>query len=190
MSRSLPRSLHCIMSVAGHGDRDETAPNERDPIKISEDMKNDPRRQIIQAIKKIQPQTGKHFKDIAIPEVLFQQARTVAWHEEGDRRFKKVPVYELMVSHIRHKGGADCETLTKSRSVLEGWKAASIALFRYALNLQLAPKRPEFKKMKVRIIVYHPLQIFTQFSLSHSSPPHSMCTTSLATCTRQREYCL
>lgn len=178
------------MSVAGHGDRDETAPNERDATKISEGIRNDPRRQIIQEIRKIQPQTGKHFKDIAIPEVLYQQARTVAWREKADRRFRKVPVYELMVSHIRHKGGADCETLTKSQTVLEGWKVASIALFRYALNLQLAPKRPEFKKMKVRIIVYHPLQIFTQLSLSHSSPPHSMCTTSLATCTRQREYCM
>lgn len=137
-------------SPSVHEDRGETGVEKRDPLRIFEDMRKDPRRKIIQEIKKIQPQAGKHFKDLKIPDVLLQEAGNVARKEEAGRRFKKVPVYELLVEHIRHKGGADCETLTKSQPVLEGWKTASIALFRYALNLQLAPKRPEFKKMKVR----------------------------------------
>ena len=157
------------MSAASHPgneDRDEMAAEKRDELRIAEDMRNDPRRQIIQAIKKIQPQSGKHFKDIEIPKDLFQLARTVAWYGEGDRRFKKVPVYEILVNHIRHKGGAVCQTLTSAQPVLEGWKAASIALFRYALNLQLAPKRPEFKKMKVRLLCTHTTDLYTFLSLT------------------------
>lgn len=140
-----------LKGTPGHIGEDST--QERDEVRIAEDMSKDRRRQIFQEIKKIQPQAGKHFKDLEIPEILYDLAGNVARYEEANRRFRKVPVYGLMTDHMRYKGGAACETLTDAQSVLEGWKVASKALFRYALNLQLAPKRPEFKKMKVRNVI-------------------------------------
>ena len=113
----------------------------------------DKRKAIIQAIGKIQPEAGKNLKDLKIPETLYQLAGDVAKTEPIDERFKKVPVYELLVGHIRYKSsidvGAGAIALRNAGPTLKGWEVASNALFRYALNLKLAPKRPEFKKMKV-----------------------------------------
>ena len=111
----------------------------------------DKRWEIINEIKKIQPEAGKNLKDLKIPETLYHLAGDVAKTKPVDKRFKKVPVYELLVEHIRYKGSIDggVIALRNAGPTLEGWKAASNALFRYALNLVLAPKRPEFKKMKV-----------------------------------------
>ena len=41
-------------------------------------------------------------------------------------------------------------TLTDASQKIEDWKEATKSLLRYALNLKLAPKRPEFQRMKVR----------------------------------------
>ena len=111
----------------------------------------DKRWEIIQEIKKIQPEAGKNLKDLKIPETFYHLAGDVAKTKPVDERFKKVPVYELLVEHIRYNSSIDggVIALRNAGPTLEGWKAASNALFRYALNLILAPKRPEFKKMKV-----------------------------------------
>ena len=107
------------------------------------------RKKIFREIKKIQPEAGKNLKDLRIPQSLYEQARSVAGEEAPQFRFTKVPVYGLLVDHIRYKYGEAAVGLTAAGPVLEGWKVASVALFRYALNLILAPKRAEFKKMKV-----------------------------------------
>ena len=40
-------------------------------------------------------------------------------------------------------------TLADASGRIEEWKEATRSLLRYALNLTLAPKRPEFQRMKV-----------------------------------------
>lgn len=151
--------------------------------KISKGMAEDRRRGIMQEIRKIQPETGKNFKDLKVPESLYRLAADVAKNEEVLRRFTKVPVYDLLANHAHLKGGT---ALADAQPVLEGWKAASSALFRYALNLVLAPKRPEFKKMKVSSVWYSWVVSYASSLLPRSSPARSTCTTSLATCTKRR----
>ena len=122
---------------------------QRDAIAITEKRAFEKRRNIFREIKKIQPETGKNLKDLTIPHSLYELARHVAKEEAVQFRFTKVQVYRLLVDHIRHKYGEAGVALSAAGPVLEGWKVASVALFRYALNLILAPKRAEFKKMKV-----------------------------------------
>ena len=122
---------------------------ERDAIAIAEGRALEKRKNVFREIKKIQPETGKNLKDLTIPQSLYELARNVAKEEAPQFRFTKVPVYGLLVDHIRHKYPEAGVALSAAGPVLEGWKVASIALFRYALNLILAPKRAEFKKMKV-----------------------------------------
>ena len=109
------------------------------------------RKSIIQQIKKIHPETGRNLKDLEVPETLYKLAKDVAQGQEPSLRFTKVQVYELLMADVqRRRDVGRCLTLTEAAPILEGWKLASISLFRYALNLILAPKRAEFKKMKVR----------------------------------------
>ena len=122
---------------------------QRDAIARAGERAKERRKNIFREIKKIQPEAGKNLKDLRIPQSLYEQARSVAREEAPQFRFTKVPVYELLVEHIRYKCGEAAVALTTAGPVLEGWKVASVALFRYALNLILAPKRAEFKKMKV-----------------------------------------
>ena len=105
------------------------------------------RKEIIDGIKQIQPVAGKNFKDVEVPRRLYELARVVAKEEMVESRFTKVDVYKLLLRHLdylQQKGST-----TTCDAILDGWKKASKALFRYALNLVLAPKRPEFKKLKV-----------------------------------------
>ena len=168
----------------------------------------DKRWEIINEIKKIQPEAGKNLKDLKIPETLYHLAGDVAKTEPVDERFKKVPVYELLVGHIRYNSSVGAIALRNAEPTLKGWKVASNALFRYALNLKLAPKRPEFKKMKVscrssgsslltakvREALGSSWGIAVFFTAYHdifflySSPALTMCTTYLATCTERRRY--
>ena len=97
----------------------------------------------------IRPQAGKkNLKDTEIPQFLFQLAREIVLDPETGPKFKKIAVYDLLLGDLHRRTTSDV-TLDKAGPVLDGWKRAGISLFRYALNLVLAPNRPEFKKMKV-----------------------------------------
>ena len=106
------------------------------------------RKEIIQGIRGIQPVAGKNLRDVEVPQRLYKLAKEVAEKEPFRIRFKVVPVYRLLLGHVRVKGQGSV-ALPQAEATLAGWQQASKALFRYALNLVLAPKRPEFKKMKV-----------------------------------------
>ena len=106
------------------------------------------RREIIRHIKAIKPHVGKNLKDVEIPGVLFELARGIVADPEPSLKFSKVPVYELLLGHLERRP----TSLREAPPVLDGWKLASTSLFRYALNLILAPNRAEFKKMKVSVL--------------------------------------
>ena len=106
----------------------------------------DRRREIIMKIKEIKPVSGKNLKDVEVPGELYQLAKVVAREEPAVKRFTKAKVYSLLFDHAQTTG---CVKLEQVEALLDGWELASKALFRYALNLVLAPKTPEFKKMKV-----------------------------------------
>ena len=108
----------------------------------------DRRKEIIQGIRGIQPVAGKNLRDVEVPQRLYELAKEVAEEEPFNIRFKLVPVYRLLQEHVHVKGQGSV-ALPQAEATLTGWQQASKALFRYALNLVLAPKRPEFKKMKV-----------------------------------------
>ena len=131
----------------------EDEEKERDQRAITAQAVRLKRKEIIRQIKKIQPQAGKNLKDLEVPQILFLLARDVVDDPEASHRFNKVPVYELLLGDLqrraREPANAAGVTIDKAGPVLEGWKLASISLFRYALNLVLAPNRAEFKKMKV-----------------------------------------
>ena len=108
------------------------------------------RKEIIRQIKKIQPRAGKNLRDLEVPHSLFQLAREVVNDPEASHRFNKVPVYDLLLGDLhRRAANTGGVMIDEPGPVLEGWKLASICLFRYAINLVLAPNRAEFKKIKV-----------------------------------------
>ena len=129
----------------------------RDQIANATHAVREKRREIIRQIKRIQPEAGKNLKDVEVPQSLFQLAREIVNDPEASLRFNKVEVYELLqgdlIRRARDPAYAPGVTLDKAGPVLDGWKLASFSLFRYALNLILAPTRAEFKKMKVSRIL-------------------------------------
>ncbi|CAI7993559.1 hypothetical protein GBAR_LOCUS1277, partial [Geodia barretti] len=146
------------MAQAGDPEWNEEEAQKRDVRAITTQAVREKRREIIRQIRKIQPQAGKNLKDVEVPQSLFQLARDIVRDPEASLRFNKVAVYELLLGDLnrrrRESANSGGVTLDKAVPVLDGWKLASISLFRYALNLVLAPNRAEFKKMKLSTSFY------------------------------------
>ena len=66
-----------------------------------------------------------------------------------DRQCGKFGVYELLARD------AGKSTVKMADQKFTEWLAAVGSLLRYALNLLLAPKRPEFQTIKVSSVYYH-----------------------------------
>ena len=107
-------------------------------------LRSETRRKITQGIRQIQPQAGKNLKDLEVPKELFEFAKHEVTGKHATLRFNRVDVYSLLLDDLRRR-----MNVGQVGSILEGWKLASVSLFRYAVNLVLAPNRAEFKKMKV-----------------------------------------
>lgn len=126
------------------------------------------RRTIIKQIRQIQPQAGKNLKDLEVPQHLFDLAKKLVHDNDAGLRFNKVDVYGLLLGHLGR-----LKVSVAVSSILDGWKLASVSLFRYAVNLLLAPNRVEFKKMKVSIIhiifmhMYYVMFLSLQLSTSY-----------------------
>ena len=165
---------------------------ERDKRAVATQVVRDKRKDMIRQIRRIQPQAGKNLKDVEVPHSLFHLARDIVNDPEASLRFSKVAVYELLLGDLKRRARDPASpaalTLDNAGPVLEGWKLASTSLFRYALNLVLAPSRAEFKKMKVSKRL--PRLFRRSISVSSSSCRRlSTCTTSPATCTTRRRRC-
>ena len=145
------------IAMADYPEWSEEAAERRDQIALATQVVREKRREIIRQIKRIQPEAGKNLKDVEVPQALFQLAREIVNDPEASLRFNKVEVYDLLqgdlIRRARDPAYAPGVTLDKAAPVLDGWKLASFSLFRYALNLILAPTRAEFKKIKVSCLL-------------------------------------
>ena len=117
------------------------------------------RETIVKSIREIKVEQGQALRQVQVPDSVYQLAK---------RFIKRVPNVYPQYGHIEHmrygvlysieSGGIyellirDAEGITASQATekISQWKEALKSLLRYALNLLLAPKRPEFQSMKVR----------------------------------------
>ena len=110
------------------------------------------RDEIVDAIKEIK-MSDQNMRQFEPPASLYQKARDFAtWAPNVTRtgyrlRFKVDIFYNLLIENTNEKEVSSLDSRTLE--VVGGWQEASKALFRYALNIYLAPKRPEFKRVKV-----------------------------------------
>ncbi len=107
-------------------------------------------------IQAIRMDAKKGMRQYEPPAELFQMARNFAsWAPNVTRtgyrlRFKEDCYYHLLILHAQAKKVSSLDR--RAFELIDGWQVAVKALFRYALNLYLTPKRPEFRRVKVRIL--------------------------------------
>lgn len=104
---------------------------------------------ILDEISKIRVEPGKALRQVEVPKSVYAMAAEfIQW---APYRTKTGALYRLRMDFIYALLSRNCESghLAGAREKIEGWQAACRALLRYALNLLLAPKRPEFRRLKV-----------------------------------------
>ena len=110
---------------------------------------------IVDAIRGVKIGPGQQLRQVEVSPDVYHKAKEFAmWApnfgpENQPYRFKMDFLYQLLQANI------DSRTLQEALWEVEGWQSACKALLRYALNLLLAPKRPEFRRMKVALIVMY-----------------------------------
>lgn len=145
-----------------------------------------------EAITAVKEEPGRFLSEVEVPSQVFDQgkrfARSAPLREQGQPcRFKMSFLYELLLNSA---SSGPLSSVTYAE--LEGWQGASKALLRYALNLLLAPQRPEFRRIRVG-------QLYKQFVLKvktaplpfpplPSSPPAIMCTRLHKSCSQLSRF--
>ena len=110
---------------------------------------------ILSVLRDIRVEPGQALRQVEPAQIIYERAKEFAkWAPNATKtgelyRFKMNFVYGLLIEDGRGRG-VSLDGI-QSRGVIEGWQNACKALLRYALNLHLAPKRPEFRRMKVGI---------------------------------------
>lgn len=117
--------------------------------------------EIVGLIQSLNVGPGQSLRQVMVPEVAYTIAKNfLKWapniifspdNTPQAYRFKVLQylpqsgesIYTLLVID------AGNTTLADASQKIEDWKEATKSLLRYALNLKLAPKRPEFQRMKV-----------------------------------------
>ncbi len=121
-----------------------------------------PDRQIIvMDIQAIRVESGKPLRQVQVSEETYLKAKRFVLTSPNTldngscHRFKvlyRMPsgrsIYDLLMAD------AGSTTLQKADEKISEWKDASKSLLRYALNLLLAPKRPEFQRLKVWLLSF------------------------------------
>ena len=115
------------------------------------------RESVLKEIKAIRVGQNQQLRQVQVPEKAYAIARVfLKWapnfRDHDPIRFKMIcrmpgndSIYDLL---IRDAGDTP---LKKAKDKLQEWQVATKALLRYALNLLLAPNRPEFLRMKVHM---------------------------------------
>ena len=116
------------------------------------DQKKTRRDKIVDAIRAVKINPGQHLRHVEVSQDIYKMANNFArWAPNfgpGGQpyRFKMDSLYQLLQNNISSR------TLQEAPEEVEGWQSACKALLRYALNLLLAPKRPEFRRLKVGLM--------------------------------------
>lgn len=153
----------------------------------SPEMSLEERSALREAIAAVREEPGRFLSEVEVPSQVFHQgerfARSAPLREQGQPcRFKMDFLYELLL-----RSASSAPLSDTSRAELEGWQAASKALLRYALNLLLAPQRPEFRRIRVGQELYGcagMVQIPSPFLPPPSSAPAIMCTRLHTSCSQ------
>ena len=123
-------------------------------------IRQDGHDEIVQLIRSLNVESGQSLRQVQVPESAYHIARKfLKWAPNVTVqpnstlvpcRFKVLyympsrdSIYTLLMVD------ADSTSLTDAEHKINEWKEATKSLLRYALNLKLAPKRPEFQRMKV-----------------------------------------
>ena len=113
------------------------------------------RRRIEEDIKAIRVQQSQALRNVTLPEdtnkwarKFVKQAPNVSPHRPATEpssplRYETFRVYRLLTD------SAGDESVLNAEKVFGDWQVAVKNLLRYALNLLLAPKRPELQTIKV-----------------------------------------
>lgn len=117
--------------------------------------------EIVQLIRSLKVGSGQSLRQVQVPDSAYKTARTfLKWapnvlvdrpsNTKVPLRFKVLydlggneSIYRLLIVD------AGNTPLAQAQVKINDWKDATKSLLRYALNLKLAPKRPEFQRMKV-----------------------------------------
>ena len=123
-------------------------------------IKQDGHEEIVLLIQSLNVGSGQSLRQVMVPE----RAYTIAKHflkwapnvtigpdnTSLPYRFRVLyylPSRESIYTLLMVDAGNT--SLTDASQKIDEWKEATKSLLRYALNLKLAPKRPEFQRMKV-----------------------------------------
>ena len=118
------------------------------------------RNKIEDSIRNIRVEPNQPLRDVKVPPGTYDLAKEFVKRVpnaltliNGGKLFLRYPIlyslgdgegiYDLLV------GDAEETTLSQAESKMVEWQEALSCLLRYALNLLLAPKRPEFQNIKV-----------------------------------------
>lgn len=111
------------------------------------------RTEIVNQIRKVYLPPNQRLLDFSLPDSVYHLARNLV--EKGGKNrshyytvlncMEDGDIYDLL------EQAAGQSTLENASGVVGLWRVALNALLHYALNLLLAPKRPELRKVKVSI---------------------------------------
>lgn len=117
--------------------------------------------EIVGHIQSLNVGPGQSLRQVMVPEAAYSIARKfLKWAPNMTVGPDNTPVPCRFEVLYRLPSGESIYTLlmvdagntslADANQKIEDWKEAMKSLLRYALNLKLAPKRPEFQRMKVR----------------------------------------
>lgn len=119
------------------------------------------REDIVRVLRDVSVGPGQTLRQVQVPENAYRIARSfLKWapNESVGPGNREVPLrYKVLHSippsdsiYTLLMADAGLTPISAAKGKIEEWKEATKSLLRYALNLKLAPKRPEFLRMKVR----------------------------------------
>ena len=118
--------------------------------------------EIVLLIRRLNVESGQSLRQVQVPDEAYALARSfLKWAPNVTLRSNntlvacrfRVLYYDLTQGETIYTllmNDAGYTPLAAAKQKIEEWQEATKSLLRYALNLKLAPKRPEFQRMKVR----------------------------------------
>lgn len=112
------------------------------------------REEIVEIIKSIRVGRSQALRDVQVPELAYERAREFL---KLVQRHPSIPWYRVLQG-LSDGGiyGMLARNVQESPAhvTLTRWQEVMKLLLRYALNLLLAPKRPEFQSIKVLVCLH------------------------------------
>ena len=117
------------------------------------------RDELVRIIRSVSVEPGQTLRQVQVPEYAYKIARNfLRWAPNEAIGPNGIPAPYRYNVLLRISPTESIYTLlmtdavadhTAAKQKIEEWKEATKSLLRYALNLKLAPKRPEFQRIKV-----------------------------------------